>query len=458
MKLYEVYTPEIGLYVRYRVMAPDEVELLVEQNRELPKEDYMRVVLEAAIYNLKLEVTQSLKKMTKVKARAALTSLFRGCVMLNPGLDIDSWLKISNGTNTIDASDRSMIEGTPKPRSVTSKSKKLNKTKFMHLERHLKDRIAGQDEAIEEVCRALKRSVTGLNDENRPLGVFMFAGASGVGKTYLARELQSFLFGDTDIIRVDCGEYQHKHENQKILGSPPGYIGHEEGGQLTNAIMKNPQSVVLLDEVEKAHPDLWNTFLRAFDEGILTDSTGQECDFRESIIIMTTNLGNGQVVDNMLQRGFGFSKKGLNIDAATAAIPARTMVIRDTNEAIRKNFKPEFLNRIDKTVVFNHLTADTLRKIVELEFGIVEEKLARRGFTLTFDDLASEAMLREGYNPVQGARGLAQVRRDRVENALADMLLSGRYARGTNFQVTFSENFIVSAQRPSKRESATAAS
>lgn len=449
MKLYEVFTPEIDATVRYKLLSPEEVEIFVAEHKDHSREDFITAVLRAVIYNLKSDVTEALKKMSKTKGRAALDSLFNGCVMLNPGIDINSWLRI-----TAQRSYEATIEEETAKRSSskknTPKQKKITRAKFIGLERHLKSKIIGQNEAIDEVVNALKRSLVGLNDDQRPLGVFLFAGASGVGKTHLARELHRYLFPEAEIVRVDCGEYQHKHENQKLLGAPPGYLGHDEGGQLTNAMLKNPQTVVLLDEVEKAHPDLWNTFLRVFDEGILTDGSGRVVNFREAIIVMTTNLGNSAVVDQMLTPGVGF--KGAGIDSAALKVPSRSLVTRTAQEAIRKQFKPEFLNRIDKTVVFNHLSNENLLRIGDIEFLSIEEKLSKKGYTLTWDENAVDALIKEGVSPVQGARGLSQVRRDRIENTLADLILSGRFTRGTNFQVTFADGeYRISGQRPKRQ-------
>ncbi|HJS83623.1 MAG TPA: AAA family ATPase [Nitrososphaera sp.] len=452
MKLYEVFTPEIKTIVRYKVLSPEEVESFVKENRLLGREDYVRLVLENVIFNLKSEVTVSLKKMNKDKAGLALDSLFNGCVMLNPGLDIDIWIKLASSSLAPPAIEQPpQINTTTKRRPnrrTSPKSRKVTKTKFLNLERHLKERIIGQDHAIEEVTQALKRSITGLGDEGRPLGVFLFAGASGIGKTHLARELHQYLFGEYDIVRIDCGEYQHKHENQKLLGAPPGYLGHDEGGQLSNALLERPQTVVLLDEVEKAHPDIWNTFLRVFDEGALTDSAGKKVNFKDSIIIMTTNLGNGQIVDDMLNPGMGFGSKALRITPEMAKAPNRERTERTTREEIRKNFRPEFLNRIDRVIVFNNLDKESMMRVADIELSVVAEKLEKKGFNLTWDPSSAEALVEGGTNPVQGARGLSQYRRDQVENKLADLILHSRLPRGTVFHLYHDGEFQISTSRP----------
>jgi ATP-dependent Clp protease ATP-binding subunit ClpA len=253
-----------------------------------------------------------------------------GSIMLNPGLDLDNWVNMAyDGGSNMDPfpfdqdaeltsqqfldtiknfrkkypklDDEDFPFGDFKKQAKQPKPKQITKQKFLGLESYLKNSIIGQEQAIQTIVSALKRSQVGLNDENRPLGVFLFAGSSGVGKTHLANSLHKYLFGgEYPMVRIDCGEFQHKHENQKLIGSPPGYVGHDEGGQLVNLVKKYPSTVVLLDEVEKAHPDLWNTFLRVFDDGILTDGKGDIVNFRNTIVIMTTNLGNDKTADHLL--------------------------------------------------------------------------------------------------------------------------------------------------------------
>lgn len=409
---------------------------------DLPYEIFQRAVLEAVVFNLKTDVTAALKSMPKEKGKNILSALLNGCLMLNPGLDVDAWIQITNSPLLVSASAAQVTKTRNVTQTRKAAVKRISRAKFLNLERHLKEIVIGQDEAIDELVSALKRSQVGLNDELRPIGVFLFSGSSGVGKSYLAKELHKYLFNaETDMIRIDCGEYQHKHENQKLIGAPPGYLGSDEGGQLVNAIEKNPNSVVLLDEVEKAHPDIWNTFLRIFDEGFLTDSHGKTVSFHNTIIILTTNLGNQETVNDLQNRAVGFTNTSEGI--------SREKVIRTTKEAITKYFKPEFLNRIDKTIVFNHLRQEDYSKIAELELAAVSTKLEKRGFALTFDQLVIDAMVRQGVSHVQGARGLSQLRRDRIENLLADVMLEKRPPRGSTLRLTHdAEDYRVSVERP----------
>lgn len=336
MRIYQIYMPELATYVKYKVLEPESVQsflasLTFSQDQMSDQEYYIsfrKAVIENFIFNLKGEVSESLRMMSRKSAEACLDAVYTGAIMLNPGLDVDSWVNMSysnssnEGLPSVDENpfDQNFFDSlkkikksnlkldaedfpfpVEKNKKQQLKAKPITKQKFLGLESNLKSNIIGQDQAVEAIVNALKRSQAGLSDADRPLGVFLFAGSSGVGKTHLANTLHKYLFGnDIPMVRIDCGEFQHKHENQKLIGSPPGYIGHDEGGQLVNQVKQNPNTVVLLDEVEKAHPDLWNTFLRVFDDGILTDGKGELVDFRNTIIIMTTNLGNDKTTDHLL--------------------------------------------------------------------------------------------------------------------------------------------------------------
>lgn len=448
MQIYEIKNDDLNVFVKYKVLAQPELELAIDSKDMLSKDQYRQFVIESVIYNLS-EVVESLQKVSKDIGIRSANSLYTGAIMLNPALDVDQWLQIAK------LNDKGVAPDAPPSTKRTRKkkeekvqthdlSKKLTKTRFLNLEKHLKSKIIGQDEAIEAVSGALRRAFVGLNDPGRPYGVFIFAGASGVGKTHLARELHKYIYGDKyDIIRIDCGEYQHKHENSKLIGAPPGYLGYDEGGQLTNRLAEQPATVILLDEVEKAHPDIWNTFLRVFDEGTLTDSNGKVVSFKDSIIIMTTNLGNKKAVEDLLDRKVGF----LNSSTSTSS----TQMDRYAKEALRKFFSPELLNRVDKIVVFNKLTKTNLTQIAEIELQNLEAKLAKKGFSLEFDSSALEELAKLSLNSVENARKITQIRRETIENELAEKILRGRYVRGTVFSVTYNkEEWIISAPKKMK--------
>lgn len=434
--IYEIEHPNLGVSVRFKVLSPIEVDKLVA-NDVTTEEAFKKAVLETVVVNLRKDITPVLALMPKPRATLAVESIYHGAIMLNPGLDISTWFKIISL-----ASD---TEKTPVKKSKT-KSKRLTKSEILGAERYLNDRVIGQNEAIDELVKSIKRFYAGLNDEERPLGVFLFAGASGVGKTHLAKELHKYLFGsEFDIVRIDCGEYQHKHENSKITGAPPGYLGYDDGGHLANMMKKNSQTVVLIDEVEKAHPDLFHTFLRVFDEGVLTDGSGKTVSFKDAIIVMTTNLGNKDVVSDYQFRSIGFNTS----TNAAKDLPSRARVERLATEAINKNFTPEFLNRVDKTIVFNHLNYQDFYRISELELEKVNSKLGKKGFSLLYNEEVLDSLAKDGISSVQGARKLAQIRREAIEDHLADILISHRYARGTVFHITIENNqYQIHAKKP----------
>jgi ATP-dependent Clp protease ATP-binding subunit ClpC len=385
--------------------------------------------------------------------------------MLNPGLDIDYWVAIayasapSNQESDDDFGFKEIQELLAKAKSSaksknksTTSAKKLTKQKYYGLEPYLKSNIIGQDEAVDSICSALLRSQAGLNDDGRPLGVFLFAGSSGVGKTHLASTLHKYLFGeDYPMVRIDCGEFQHKHENQKLIGSPPGYVGHDEGGQLVNQIKKNPQSVVLIDEVEKAHPDIWNTFLSIFDEGFVTDGKGEKIDFRDTVIIMTTNLGNDKTVDNLIGTGTGFNKN-INYTNSTSVTPPRQMVEKNTLDAIRKYFRPELINRLDKIVVFNHLNKENCEKIAELEMNLISDKLTKKGYTVEYNQQVIDGLIDKGIDTIKGARGLSQIRRENLETKIAKYIVHSSVPKGSVFIFNYeNDDFTLKISKPARK-------
>jgi ATP-dependent Clp protease ATP-binding subunit ClpC len=457
MRVYQIFIPELNAYVKFKVLPPEEITNFLGDLGPLEDGEFCKIVLERLVFNMKTELRESLKMMSNEAAKATITAIYNGCVMLNPGIDLDLWVDMAyakplatnaDSPTEVVGNSEEMVTAVEVP--AAAKKKKISNAKFNSLRPALQERIVGQPEAIDTVCKALMRSQAGLSDANRPLGVFLFAGPSGVGKTSLAKELQKHLYGAGEIVRVNCGEYQHKHDNQKLIGSPPGYIGHDEGGQLTNGILANPNTVVLLDEVEKAHIDIWNTFLNIFDEGMTTDSMGRQVDFRNAIIIMTTNLGNDKIVSDMTRRGTGFGSRIEHV-LTTKEMPSRTLVERTTQEEIRKLFKPEFLNRVDSAVVFNHLAPEDFAAIADLEMRSVDEKLSKKGISFSWDEKVLEALIDKGVDTVMGARGMEKVRRDEIETLLAGAILDLKGVRGTVFDLTFGEEFNLNVRKPVKQ-------
>ncbi len=290
--------------------------------------------------------------------------------------------------------------------------------KLVHMEERLHARVVGQDEAIEAVSDAVRRARAGLKDPRRPIGSFLFLGPTGVGKTELARALAEFLFDDeAAMVRVDMSEYMEKFSVSRLVGAPPGYVGYEEGGQLTEAVRRRPYQVVLLDEIEKAHPDVFNILLQVLDDGRLTDGQGRTVDFKNAVVIMTSNVGS-QFIAAFTGRGDG--------EDADAYDQMKAQVI----ESLRAQFRPEFLNRVDEVIVFHALSDADLAAIVDLLVDDLQRRLADRELTLELTPAARGLIAREGHDPAYGARPLKRTIQRVVENPLARALLEGRFAPG----------------------------
>jgi ATP-dependent Clp protease ATP-binding subunit ClpB len=291
--------------------------------------------------------------------------------------------------------------------------------KLVEMEDRLHKRVVGQDEAIQAVSDAVRRARAGLKDPRRPIGSFLFLGPTGVGKTELARALAEFLFDDeTAMVRIDMSEYMEKFSVSRMVGAPPGYVGYDEGGQLTEAVRRRPYQVILLDEIEKAHPDVFNILLQVLDDGRLTDGQGRTVDFRNSVLIMTSNVGS-QFISAFTERG--------NAGDATAYEQMK----RQITEALRVQFRPEFLNRIDEVIVFHALTDADLAAIVELLIADLQRRLASQEITLELTPAARGLIVREGTDPAYGARPLKRTIQRLVENPLARALVRGEFKPGT---------------------------
>jgi len=290
--------------------------------------------------------------------------------------------------------------------------------RLLHMEDELHQRVVGQDEAVRALSDAVRRNRAGLGDADKPIGVFLFLGPTGVGKTELSKALAEFLFNDPNaMIRVDMSEFMEPHSVARLIGAPPGYVGYEEGGRLTEAVRRKPYSVVLLDEIEKAHRDVFNVLLQVFDEGRLTDGQGRTVDFKNTVIIMTSNIASEQIIKLTQEQGADWE-----IEA-------------HVKEILRKYFKPEFLNRIDESIVFHTLSRDDLRQIIDIQLKRLAQRLADRHITLQFTEAAKKLLMDEGYDVSYGARPLKRTIQQRLENVLAAQLLEGRFAEGDTVKI-----------------------
>lgn len=300
--------------------------------------------------------------------------------------------------------------------------------RLLNLEKTLHDRVIGQDEAVSAVARAIRRGRMGLKDPKRPIGSFIFLGPTGVGKTELSKALAEALFSDEDaLIRVDMSEYMEKHSVSKLLGSPPGYVGFEDGGQLTEKIRRKPYSVILFDEIEKAHPDVFNIMLQILDDGILTDSQGRRVDFKNTVIIMTSNIGARKITDSAKSIGF----------ADTGAESDYEKIKENVMSDLKKEFRPEFLNRIDEIIVFRKLNEEEIKKITEIMLSSVKKRMHSLDIGVSFDDRLISLIAKEGFDPSYGARPLRRAIQTKIEDFIAEKMLEGKIKKGES--VTLSE-------------------
>ncbi len=306
-----------------------------------------------------------------------------------------------------------------------SKMLEGEREKLLHMEDALHDRVVGQDEAIKAVSDSVRRARAGLSDPNRPSGSFLFLGPTGVGKTELCKALAGFLFDSDDaMIRIDMSEFREKHSVSRLVGAPPGYVGYEEGGYLTEAVRRRPYSVILLDEVEKAHPDVFNILLQVLDDGRLTDGQGRTVDFRNTVIVMTSNLGSHQIQDMS-------DNSGADTDSAESYTQMKAAVMA----VVQAHFRPEFINRLDDIVVFHPLDKAQIREIARIQLHGLEKRLAERGLRIELDDSALQLLANAGFDPVYGARPLKRAIQQQLENPLAQKILAGEFNNGDTIRI-----------------------
>ena len=304
--------------------------------------------------------------------------------------------------------------------------------KLVNLEKELGSRVIGQKEAIIALSNTIRRARSGIQEEGRPLGSFIFMGPTGVGKTELAKALASTVFNDEQsLVRIDMSEYMEKHSVARLIGSPPGYVGYEEGGQLTEAVRRRPFSVILFDEIEKAHPEVFNILLQVLDDGRLTDSKGRTVDFKNTVIIMTTNIGS-EIIQSLAKE------------------PEKQA--KSLQELLRQSFRPEFLNRIDDIITFQPLTEKEIQKIVELQLAKVQERLSKQNITLHLSTVAKKYLGNAGYDPVYGARPLKRLIQKQILDKLALEIVAGRIKSGDAVDIDYiSDQIVINARHGQKK-------
>ncbi|MGR3416680.1 ATP-dependent chaperone ClpB [Paracoccus sp. (in: a-proteobacteria)] len=386
--------------------------------------------------NLKEQLDRARAELDQAKREGNLARAGELSYGVIPGLE-----KQLSQTDEAEA-DGPMVEEAVRPEQIaevverwtgipTSKMLEGERDKLMKMEDEIGRRVIGQSEAVTAVSNAVRRARAGLNDENRPLGSFLFLGPTGVGKTELTKALAEYMFDDDSaMVRIDMSEFMEKHSVARLIGAPPGYVGYDEGGVLTEAVRRRPYQVVLFDEVEKAHPDVFNVLLQVLDDGVLTDGQGRTVDFKQTLIVLTSNLG-AQALSQLPE----------GADASDAK--------RDVMDAVRAHFRPEFLNRLDETIIFDRLSRDDMDGIVEIQLGHLRRRLADRKITLELDEGAKKWLADEGYDPVFGARPLKRVIQRALQNPLAEMLLAGEVKDGETVPVSAGTDGLIVGDRVS---------
>ncbi|MBQ6553245.1 MAG: ATP-dependent Clp protease ATP-binding subunit, partial [Clostridia bacterium] len=348
----------------------------------------------------------------------------------------DKWLEQKDKVKAIVGEEEIARIVTAWTKIPVLKLEKNEQKRLLNLESELHKRVIGQDEAVKAVARAIRRGRAGLKDPKRPVGSFIFLGPTGVGKTELSKALSEAVFGDEDaLIRVDMSEYMEKHSVSKLIGSPPGYVGYDEGGQLTEKVRRKPYSVILFDEIEKAHPDVFNLMLQILDDGILTDSTGRKVDFKNTVIIMTSNIGARLITEKQRKLGFG--------DDANAEEKDYESVKESVLGELKKEFRPEFLNRVDDIIVFRRLTEEEIKQIAANMLKSVGDRLAQLEVGVKFDKSVTEAVAKAGFDQVYGARPLRRAVQSMVEDTVSEALLDGSVKKGGSYKASCRDGKVV---------------
>ena len=429
-------------YINDRFLPDKAIDLMDEAASQV------RMAAESASPDLK-DLEEKIAALHREKEEAVTAQDFEKAAQLRDiekdyqeqvEIERDKWRKqMSTNRGSVTEDDIAKVvagwTGIPVTRLTEDESQRL-----LQLEKVLHERVVGQDEAVAAVAKAIRRSRVGLKDPKRPIGSFLFLGPTGVGKTELCKTLAEAMFGDENaMIRIDMSEYMEKHTVSRLVGSPPGYVGHEEGGQLTEKVRRKPYSVVLFDEIEKAHPDVWNILLQILEDGIVTDSQGRRVDFKNTIIVMTSNVGakNITAADTPL----GFDGSG---EAAKRTEEERFARIKDAVMAeLRQTFRPEFLNRIDEIIVFHQLTEENIRSIARRMLDTIGSRMAAQGITLQADDDAVAALAKDGFDARYGARPLRRTLQNEVEDVVAEQMLDGQLKSGDTAHVRLKDDKVV---------------
>ncbi|MBD0263832.1 MAG: AAA family ATPase, partial [Tolypothrix sp. Co-bin9] len=408
-----------------------------------------RVRLRNSMSSTNKELKRQLISVSKAKDESVRVQDFdKAGKLRDQELEIEAQLQLESQNETfngiVDEEDIAQIvaswTGVPVNKLTESESELL-----LHLEDTLHQRLIGQEQAVTSVSRAIRRARVGLKNPNRPIASFIFSGPTGVGKTELAKSLASYFFGSEEaMIRLDMSEYMERHTVSKLIGSPPGYVGYDEGGQLTEAVRRRPYTVLLFDEIEKAHPDVFNMLLQILDDGHLSDAKGRKVDFKNTLIILTSNIGS-----KVIEKGGG----GLGFDFSENAADANYTRIKTlVNEELKAYFRPEFLNRLDEIIVFTQLNKEEVKEIAEIMLKEVAGRLTEKGISLEVTERFKERVVQEGYDPSYGARPLRRAIMRLLEDSLAEAMLSGQVVDGDAAIVDVDDDGQVVVRKTEKRE------
>ncbi|MDN5278651.1 MAG: ATP-dependent Clp protease ATP-binding subunit ClpC [Clostridiales bacterium] len=421
------FCESLDRFVAIRSFTPEQKQQLFKNIKITDKKSYKRLIINASVVNYLDEIAPLVFGNNEYPLLGEIIEqeLYNLCVKVNPSLDIKE-VTIQVDENTAKSGSIPMLG------AEASDEEKAQQQRFMEIENHLRKRIIGQDEAVTAVAQAIRKAKVGLKNPKRPVGSFIFVGQTGVGKTELAKALCEFMTGnETDLVRIDCSEFAMSHEYAKLIGAPPGYIGHNEGGYLTESVKNKPNGVVVFDEIEKAHEKVHNLLLQLLDEGILTDSKGETVSFRECVIILTTNVGVSDVASEESKPGFRVAadepkgKKAEKLEELSHEKKAKI-----TRKSLEKKFPPEFLNRIDDIIVFRALTKDDNLEILKILLEEVSERVSGLNMRLEFSEELKTFLVDKGTDLKYGARPLRRTIHRYVENPLAESILMGNFNKG----------------------------
>ncbi len=420
-------------FVGLRVLSPEECRSLFQGVRLSDRKSYGRLIINAVVVNFMAEIAPLMfRDQNPMLTDIIEAELYNLCIKVNPSLDIhevaipmqgkaaESGIAMLAGAAPASASPGPASPGVEVVEGSERIRVEAGSERFLNMEEELVKSVIGQDEAMAAVASAIRKAKAGLKAPDRPVGSFLFVGATGVGKTETAKALHRFLFGSGQMVRIDCSEYAAPHEYSKLIGAPPGYIGHNDGGYLTEALRGQPAAVVVFDEIEKAHLKVHNLLLQVMEEGMLTDSKGRVIPFKDTVLIMTSNVGVESL--ESFVSGIGFDRSERRVTQKLRA--------QETKKALEKVFPPEFLNRIDEVVVFRSLTRLDAEKILDRLLGEVAHRTRNLGLTVVFEDEARAFLVDQGFDEKFGARPLRRAIHQHVENPLAERILSGELRRG----------------------------